>query len=131
MKIDFTFWLILTLSASITVNILAFWYIRRVLARLLFIDENLSDLSDLIKVYQNHLTGIFSLEQYYGDQDIKFMLEHTKSLREVLNEYNEVSKLTAPVNEEEPEEQEEGEEYAATVIDEENVFYAGTRTSNN
>ena len=131
MKIDFTFWLIMCLSASIIVNFLAFWYIRRVLARLLFLDENLSDLGDLIKTYQNHLTSIFSLEQYYGDEDIKFMLEHTKSLREVLNQYNEASKIIESNEEEVPEEQEEEEEYAAPSIDEENVFYAGTRASNN
>ena len=128
MKIDFMFWAIMCLCMSVTANFVAFWYIRRVLARLLFINENLSDLSDLIKVYQNHLGSLFSLDQYYGDQDIKFMLDHTKSLRSVLDEYNEVSKMLES-NEDEPEEEEE--EYATPPIDEENVFYAGTRTSNN
>ena len=46
MKIDFMFWAIMCLCMSVTANFVAFWYIRRVLARLLFINENLSDLSD-------------------------------------------------------------------------------------
>ena len=130
MEISFTFWLILCLSLSITANILAVWYIRRVITRLTYVNENISDLSDLIGSYQNHLTGIFSLDQYYGDQDIKYLLDHTRSLKEVLEQYSEVSNLLDEP--EEIEEEEEGEpEDATPSIDKENVFYAGTRTSNN
>ena len=117
-------------SLSVTANILAVWYIRRVITRLTYVNENIGDLSDLIGSYQNHLTGIFSLDQYYGDQEIKFLLEHTRSLKAILEQYSEVSNLL-----EEPEEiveEEEGEtEDATPPIDQENVFYAGTRTSNN
>jgi hypothetical protein len=115
---------------SVAANILAVWYIRRVLARLSYVNENIGDLSALIGSYQKHLTGIFSLEQYYGDQDMKFLLDHTRSLKDILNEYSEVSNLL-----EEPqeiEEEQEGEpEDATPTVDEENVFYAGTRTSDN
>ena len=130
MEINFTFWLILCLSLSVTANILAVWYIRRVITRLSYVNENIGDLSDLIGSYQNHLTDIFSLDQYYGDQEIKFLLEHTRSLKAILEQYSEVSNLL-----EEPEEiveEEEGEtEDATPPIDQENVFYAGTRTSDN
>lgn len=127
MTVNFTFWLILCLSVSITVNILTVWYVRRVLARLSYVNENIGDLSGLIGAYQKHLTGIFSIEQYYGDQDIKFLLDHTRSLKTILNEYSEISSLL-----EAPQEIEEGEsENATPPIDKENVFYAGTRTSNN
>ena len=130
MEINFTFWLILCLSLSITANILAVWYIRRVITRLTYVNENISDLSDLIGSYQNHLAGIFSLDQYYGDQEIKFLLEHTRSLKTMLEQYSEVSNLLEEP--EEIEEEEEGEtEDATPSIDKENVFYAGTRTSNN
>ena len=132
MIINFTFWLVLCLCLSIIGNILSFWYIRKVLARLSFINENIDDLSELIGAYQNHLSGIFSLEQYYGDDDIKFLLEHTRGLKEVLEEYSEVSALLEPPSDDADEEQQEDEEeYAAPPIDEENVFYAGTRASNN
>ena len=97
-----------------------------------FINENIDDLSELIGAYQNHLSGIFSLEQYYGDDDIKFLLEHTRGLKQVLQEYSEVSALLEPPSDDADEEQQEDEEeYAAPPIDEENVFYAGTRASNN
>ena len=133
MIVDFTFWLIICLCLSVTANILAVWYIRRVITRLTFVNENIGDLSVLIESYQKHLSDIFSLDQYYGDQEIKNLLEHTRSLKAILNEYSEVSNLL-----EEPEELEELEEItegepedAPPPIDQENVFYAGTRTSNN
>lgn len=130
MEINFTFWLILCLSLSVTANILAVWYIRRVITRLSYVNENIGDLSDLIGSYQNHLTDIFSLDQYYGDQEIKFLLEHTRSLKAILEQYSEVSNLLEEP--EEIEEEEEGEtEDATPSIDQENVFYAGTRTSDN
>jgi hypothetical protein len=100
-----------------------------VVARLTYINENIDDLAALIESYQNHLTGIFSLDQYYGDQDIKYLLDHTRSLKSVLDEYSDVSSL---LEETQAFEEEEGEAQDATPpIDKENVFYAGTRTSDN
>jgi hypothetical protein len=129
MTVNFTFWLILCLLVSVVVNILAFWYTRKVVARLTYINENIDDLAALIESYQNHLTGIFSLDQYYGDQDIKYLLDHTRSLKSVLDEYSDVSSL---LEETQAFEEEEGEAQDATPpIDKENVFYAGTRTSDN
>jgi len=129
MEISFTFWLILCLSLSVTANILAVWYIRRIITRLTYVNENIGDLSVLIRSYQKHLAGIFSLEQYYGDQEIKSLLDHTRVLKDILDEYSEVSNLLdEPIEDDE----EEGEpEDATTPVDEENVFYAGTRTSDN
>ena len=130
MEINFTFWLILCLSLSVMANILAVWYIRKVITRLTYVNENIDDLSVLIGSYQNHLSGVFSLDQYYGDQEIKFLLEHTRSLKTMLEQYSEVSNLLEEP--EEIEEEEEGEtEDATPSIDQENVFYAGTRTINN
>jgi len=53
---------------------------------------------------------------------------HTRSLLEILQEeYSDVYSMTTPMEIEQQEEIEDAE----TLKDEENVFYAGTRTSNN
>jgi len=130
MTINFTFWLVIALIASITANFFAFWYIRKVLGKLMFVGENLGDLVQLIAAYEKHLKGIYNLEQYYGDEDIKYLISHTTSLVRVLKEYEDVYSITTP-SEEAEEEQEETEQDAETPINQENVFYAGTRTSNN
>jgi len=131
MTVNFTLWLIIALLASVIANFFAFWYIRRVLAKLMFVGENLGDLVDLLNNYRGHLKGVYNLEQYYGDEDIKFVISHTTSLLEILEEeYSDVYTMTTPLEIEE-DSQEEPEEYAKKEVSQENVFYAGTRTGNN
>ena len=48
MKIDLTFWLIIALGASVSINFIAFYYIRVVLGRLLDVGENLDDLTKML-----------------------------------------------------------------------------------
>lgn len=133
MKIDLTFWLIMALLTSVGANFLAFYYIRTLLGKLLFVGENLSDLTQMITSYRNHIKAVYSMEMFYGDETLKHLMDHTTSLHEVLEEFEDVYELAVPS--EEPEESEEDKEEniedATKKIDEENVFYAGTRTSNN
>ena len=131
MTINITVWLTIALLASVTANFFAFWYIRRVLSKLMFVGENLSDLVDLLNVYKSHLRGIYNLEQYYGDEDIKTVMSHTTSLIELLDEqYGDVLSMVEPMEFEIEEQQEETEQDAKTLINQENVFYAGTRKGN-
>ena len=133
MKIDLTFWLIMALLTSVSANFLAFYYIRVLLGKLFYVGENLSDLTEMVKSYRNHLKVIYGMEMFYGDETLEHLLNHTKSLHVVLEEYEDVYEIAEPPSspEEEPEEnQEETEEYATKKVDEENVFYAGTRTGN-
>jgi hypothetical protein len=107
---------------------------RRVLPGLFFTANNLSDLVDLVTNYRNHLKSIYELEMYYGDETIQFLMSHTTSLLEVLEDFDDVYSIATPIMYEESEEQteEKGEtEDGPTKINKENVFYAGTRRRNN
>ena len=130
---DLTTWLIIALVTSLIANCVAFWYIRQVLSKLLFVSQNLSDLADLIINYRNHMKTVYELETYYGDETMKHLLDHTGSLLKVLEEYEDVYSIAIPIDEDEFSEQEEqGEQIdAAPQIKEENVFYGGSRKSNN
>ena len=127
MTINFTVWLGIVLVASIMANIFMFWYIRRLLSKLWFIAENLGDLVDLLTNYRIHLKTLFELEQYYGDENIKFVLSHTKSLLEILEEYEDIYSIVEEREEIEEQQQKEIEQDAEETIQEENVFYAGAR----
>jgi len=133
MKIDLTFWLILALLTSVSINFLAFYYIRTLLAKLLFVGENLSDLAQMIASYRNHIKAVYSMEMFYGDETLEHLMKHTTSLHEVLEEYEDIYEIAVPPEtpEESEENQEEIIEDATQKIDQENVFYGGTRTSNN
>ena len=81
--------------------------------------------------YRSHLQSIYKLEQYYGDEDIKFLISHTNSLLEMLEDYEDIYSISIPLEIDQPEgeeiEQENNINAEETQIDEENVFYAGAR----
>lgn len=126
-----TNWLIIALFLSILGNLFGVWYIRKLLAKVLFVSQNLTDLVDLLGTYRNHLQRLFQLEMYYGDETMAFLIKHTRSLLDVLEDYSDIYKLTEPIElEEEDEESYDDEETRPQAVNEENVFYGGTRSSN-
>ena len=128
MKIDLVFWLVLALSASTIVNFLAFYYIRVVLGKLLYVGENLGDLTEMIASYRNHLKGVYEMEMFYGDETLQHLIQHTVSLYQMLEEFEDVYDIIEPPEEDEQKQitQEETELDAKTKIDQENVFYGGS-----
>lgn len=127
-----TNWLAIALILSIVGNVFAFWYIRKLLAKILFVSQNLTDLVDLLTTYRNHLQRLFQLEMYYGDETMKFLIKHTRSLLDVLEDYSDIYKLTEPLelDEEDEESYDDQEETGPPAVNEENVFYGGSRSSN-
>ena len=126
-----TNWLIIALFLSILVNLLALWYIRKLLAKVLFVSQNLTDLVDLLTTYRNHLQRLFQLEMYYGDETMKFLIKHTKSLLDVLEDYSDIYLMTEPMELEETQDEESYEETQRTETfnTEKDVLYGGTRSS--
>ena len=96
----------------------------------MFVGDNLSDLTQMITSYRNHLKAVYSMEMFYGDETLQHLIDHTKSLYTILEEFEDAYEIAIP-SENSEEEQEEEIKDAETTIDQENVFYAGTRTSNN
>ena len=127
-----TNWLIIALLLSIIINFLALWYITKLLAKVLFVSQNLTDLVDLLSTYRNHLKRIYSMEMFHGDETIKFLIQHTNSLLDVLEDYSDIYLMTEPIalDEEDEESYDDEEETRPPPVNEENVFYGGTRSSN-
>jgi hypothetical protein len=126
-----TSWLIIALLLSILGNLFGVWYINKLLTKVLFVSQNLTDLVDLLGTYRNHLQRLFQLEMYYGDETMKFLIKHTRSLLDVLEDYSDIYKLTEPIElEEEDEESYDDEETRPQAVNQENVFYGGTRGGN-
>ena len=89
-------------------------------------------LVQIIGVYRSNLEGVSSLEQFYGDQEIKSLFLHTTSLLEVLEDYQDVVLITEPIEyKDEPENQQKEEQNAKEEVQEKHVLYAGTRERNN
>tara|TARA_B100000035_G_C20626338_1_gene390357 strand:- start:78 stop:503 length:426 start_codon:yes stop_codon:yes gene_type:complete len=124
MTIDAALTIVLLLSLG--TNILAAVYIRDILGRLGWLTQNLANLTQLIRGFQNHIRGVHELEKFYGDQDLKLLVQHTSDLVEVMDDYLEVG-LDSELIEEELTEDETNDTTQTQKENQENVFYSDTR----
>ena len=120
--------LIIALLVSVSINIFGFWYIRDILGRLTWISQNIEDVGTVIANYRSHLKAVYKLEQFYGDAEIKGILEHTKVISMILEDYQTAVLELEPVEMEEILNQKDnnnGEETEESI--QKDVLYAGTR----
>jgi len=125
---------------SVILNGFLIWYIRNTLSKLFFISENLSFLKLAIQAFARHLKGIYELETYYGDENIKFLFEHTKDLIEKIEEFDDIIEVSEDqeiiLDDREIEigsESEAEKETSQTLQgpNEKHVLYAGSRAGDN
>lgn len=118
----------IALILSISLNAFLYWYQQRLLSKFLFISENLNDLVTVIDNYKNHLQKVYKMEMFYGDDVLRYLVEHTNSLLTILEDYEDVYSITMPLEREQPEgEQVEEKKNDSEEEPEKDVFYAGTR----
>lgn len=118
--------LTIVLLMSLGCNILAAVYIRDILGRLGWLTQNLTNLTQLIKGFQNHIKSVHELEKFYGDEDLKLLVQHTTDLIEVMDDYLEVG-LDSELIEEDLTEDNTNDNEKEKEENQENVFYSDTR----
>ena len=122
-------WLIIALSISGLFNLFFLWFAREQSQRLSYVSQNVGDLLELLESYRMHLRRVYSMDMFYGDETLQYLMEHTSALINLLeDEYSDVLDITEPLEEVYMEEEDEEKE-----IEEEqrqDVFYGGTRSSN-
>ena len=114
-----------SLALSVVVNIvlvrLASWQAKD----LTIISDNIGDLVEIIENYRKHLKKVYELDAFYGDETLQFLMDHTNSIRALLEEqYGDVSSITEPIEYEIGEDEDAEEE---STEKEKHVLYAGTR----
>ena len=90
--------LICVSTISILLNIGVFAYARACVGQLLAVSEEFGDLKDLIDNFSSHISEVYKLEMFYGDQTLQNLVSHAKSLDEQLESFEYIYSLT----EEEP-----------------------------
>ena len=120
----------LVLAISIIINFvllrLAIWQSRD----LADISDNLGDLVEILGNYGEHLRKVYSLDSFYGDETLEFLMQHTNAVREILEEqYGSTTSITDPIEYQIEEEKEDAEEEIPEK--EKHVFYAGSRRRDN
>ena len=120
--------LITVLVGSLIFNVVMFWYLRKLTQRLTFIYQNIGDVSDIIANYRVHLKSVYSMEMFYGDETLQYLMDHTRSISTLLEDFEDQEFFLEEfesVEEDVPTQEEQIN--AETQIQEENVFYAGSR----
>ena len=85
---------IVALSISGILNIFLLWYVWKALKKLLFVSDNISYLHEAMTGFSEHLVSIHELEMFYGDETLKALIEHSKGLKEIINEFADIHSLT-------------------------------------
>ena len=121
--------LITVLVGSLIFNGVMFWYLRQLTQRLTFIYDNIGDVSDIIANYRTHLKSVYSMEMFYGDETLKYLVDHTRSVSRLLEDFEDQEFFLEEFESEEEDEPPQQQEQinAQTKVQEENVFYAGSR----
>ena len=76
--------LVLFLSASVILNIVLIYVVVKSWKRLLFIGDNIDDLSYSVSSFREHLTKVYELEMFYGDETLQNLLNHSAELEKYL-----------------------------------------------
>jgi len=122
--------LALSLTVSVLANVillrLAIWQSRD----LADVSDNLGDLVEILANYGDHLKRVYSLDSFYGDETLEYLMEHTRAVRTILeDQYGSTTSITDPIEYEIEEEKENAEEEIPEK--EKHVLYAGTRRRDN
>jgi|TARA_E500000331_G_scaffold354759_1_gene408559 hypothetical protein len=81
-------------AISILFNIGVFAYARMCVSKLLSVSEELGDLKMLIGAFSDHVSEIYQLEMFYGDQTLQNLVNHARSLDEQLETFEYIYNLT-------------------------------------
>jgi len=122
--------LIIALVTSVGINIFGFWYMRDILGRLTWISQNIDDIARIIEIHAEHLKAVRRLEQFYGDQELAGLVEHTQATIELLEDYQTAVLVLEPTEDEVEEtpnqkDNNNGEKTEESI--QKDVLYAGTR----
>ena len=77
----------LLLMASMAINGVFIWYIKKVIARSSLVYNATTDMLFSLQDFVTHLDSINELRAFYGDQDFKNVMDHAKQITEDISSY--------------------------------------------
>ena len=78
----------LILLVSLGINVILFVYSRNVAQKLVMISQEIDDLRAAADGFAKHVKKVYELEAFYGDQTLQALMEHARSFRDYMDEFN-------------------------------------------
>ena len=95
MNTTFTVIMILSLLANVGAVAYIVWLVKN----LSFVSDNLNDMDVLFHSFEDHLTSIHEMEMFYGDATLSALIDHSRMVKEEIQNYREVMSITDGVEE--------------------------------
>jgi len=86
--------LIILLVISVVLNIFFALYLRWLLKNFTFLSENTHNLLETAETFSNHLSAVYELETFYGDETLQNLLTHAKQAVEEIKVYKDIYTIT-------------------------------------
>ena len=117
----------ISLIILLTVNLFLGWYISKLLQKLMFISENMSDLFLTIKAFQVFVKQMYSMDSFHGEPIIQELIYMVREVNDEISNFREIFEYT--IDDELEQELEEALN-AEEEEQEKSLLYAGTRRRN-
>ena len=109
------------------INMLLAWYISKLLRKLMFISENISDLFLTTKAFQVFVKQMYSMDSFHGEPIIQELILRVREVNDEISGFREIFEYT--IDDELEQELEEALN-AEEEEQEKSLLYAGTRGRN-
>jgi len=92
--------LLVLLFISIFINAILMWYASRITKTTYAAAITASEIFARLDAYKTHLQDIFELQMFYGDRNLKEIIDHTKDMVSFLNKFSTIYSFIQPEIEE-------------------------------
>jgi|TARA_R110002020_G_C15921343_1_gene742870 hypothetical protein len=79
---------------SLIVNLFLIWYVVKILRKLVFISENLSDLFLTVRAFEIFVESLYSMDSYNGEPVIQELIHKVKIVVEEIEIFREIFEYT-------------------------------------
>ena len=86
--------LICVSTISLAGNLGMFMWLRAALSRLVSFSDEMEDLRDMTGAFANHVSSVYNLETFYGDETLQGLMQHANSYKEQLDTFEYIYDLT-------------------------------------
>ena len=90
-------YLIAALIFSVILNIFLFWYMAKILSKLLYTSDNLGDLYIALRMYEEYTTSLYQMEMFYGEPVIQELIAKTRLMTEEVKRFEDIYGLTTDI----------------------------------
>tara|TARA_R110002110_G_scaffold46815_4_gene141104 strand:+ start:278 stop:619 length:342 start_codon:yes stop_codon:yes gene_type:complete len=87
--------LTIILTLSVALNIFFIFYLKWLLKNFTFLSENVYNLLETVDTFSNHLSAIYELETFYGDETLQNLLTHAKQVVDEIGTYKDIFTITS------------------------------------